>query len=287
MQTTGILLLTFRELWARKVTLGLFLVSTLAWLMLMFALNLDVVEGTLAGIRIFGQETTPTEATRDPATGEVIRSTVTLEGFVIGIQTFVGGAAYLLGTLLGLFATAPLITGLLERGRIDLLLSKPLGRTRIFTGHLLGVWLTAAVLAAYLIGAVWLVMSLKSGVWNVSFLRAVPIIVVMFGVMYGVVVFLGVMTQSTALSLITAYGLIFVSAIFTARDTLVTQINPPWRQVFEASYHVLPNFIEVTGIVAKLAGSEPVASWYPLWSSMLFGAVLYLGAALWFHHRDF
>lgn len=287
MQTTGILLLTFRELWARKITLGLFLVSTLAWLMLMFALNLDVVEGTLAGIRIFGQEATPTEATRDPETGEVIRSTITLEGFVIGVQTFVGGAAYILGTLLGLFATAPLITGLLERGRIDLLLSKPTSRTRLLTGHLLGVWLTATVLAAYLIGAVWLVMSLKSGVWNVSFLRAIPIIVAMFAVMYGVIVFLGVTTQSAALSLITAYGLIFVSAIFTGRDELLPQINPPWREVFEAAYHVFPNFIEVTGIVAKLAGSEPVTSWYPLWSSMLFGAVLYLGAAVWFNRRDF
>ncbi|PSQ83337.1 MAG: hypothetical protein BRD30_13080, partial [Bacteroidetes bacterium QH_2_63_10] len=55
----GLVLITFRELWARKIVLGLFIISSLVLLAVTFALNLDVVEGSLAGIRLFGQEATP------------------------------------------------------------------------------------------------------------------------------------------------------------------------------------------------------------------------------------
>lgn len=282
---TGMMYLTFQELRAKKITLGLFFVCTLAWLVLSFALNLDVVEGTIAGIRIFGLDASPTH--RDPDTGELVRQAVSLDSFVLGVQQFVGGAAYLLGTLLGLFATAPLIAGLLERGRIDLLLSKPAGRSRLLAGHVLGVWTAALVVAAYLIGAVWLVMSLKTGVWNPAFLWSAGIIAAMFAVMYGVVLLIGVTTQSTALALIVSYGLIFISAIFAAHEQLVPQLTPPWRQVFLGLYHTLPNFIEVTAVMAKLAGREAVASWYPFGSSLLFGLFAYATAFLWFERRDF
>ena len=53
---TGLILLTIRELRAKLIIVGLFGVATFVWLMLTFALNLDIVDGTLAGVRIFGQE---------------------------------------------------------------------------------------------------------------------------------------------------------------------------------------------------------------------------------------
>jgi len=287
MQTYAVVLLTFRELWAKKITLGLFLVCTLAWIVLSMALNLDVVEGSLAGIRIFGQTADPTEVVRDPKTGEMVRQAVTLQGFVLGMNRLVGGAAYILGTLLGLFATAPLAVSMMESGRIDLLISKPLSRSRILAGYVLGVWLTALALSVYLIFATWLVMSMKTGIWDPTFLLAIPIIVAMFAVMYAVVIFLSVTTQSSALALVVAYGLIFVSFVFLWKEQLLPQIDPPWRGVFIGLYNILPNFLEVVPIVAKLTGSAPVASWYPLWSSLAFGSVLYSGSFFWFNHRDF
>ena len=52
----GLFLLTLRELRARKVVVGLFVVATLVWVALALALQLDVVDGSLAGARIMGQE---------------------------------------------------------------------------------------------------------------------------------------------------------------------------------------------------------------------------------------
>ena len=50
---------------------------------------------------------------RDPETGEWIRQAMSLDRFVVAMQDFVFGTSYMLGTLLGLFATAPLTAGLL------------------------------------------------------------------------------------------------------------------------------------------------------------------------------
>ena len=279
----GVILLTLRELTAKKVTLGLFIVSTLVWVMLAFALNLEIVDGSLAGLRIFGGETNiETNGQNTNPSGLPL-----LNDLVIGIQTFVAGASYWMGILLVLFATAPLIGSLLERGRVDLLLSKPMSRVQLLGSHLLGVLTVVFTLAVYLMGMIWLVMSLKTGIWNFQFLTAILMVVVMFTIMYSVVLLIGVTTRSTALSLIVTYGLIFCSLIFLGKEQLVPQINMPWRQVFLAFYHVLPNFAEVTQPVVQLAGGETVESWYALISSAIFGIVVYAVAAVRFARRDF
>lgn len=287
MQLSGILLLTFRELWARKITIGLFLVSTFVWVMLAFALNLDIVDGTLAGIRIFGNNPGPTQTVPNPDTGEVVREALTLERIVIVVESVVAAAAYWMALLLGLFATASLLPGLLQRGQIDLLLSKPLSRTRLLAGHVLGVLLVVALLALYLLGAVWLVMSIKAGIWRFQFLLSLLVVVAMFGIMYSVMALVAVSTRSTALALIVSYGLIFASIILQLKDQISPQINPPWRQVFIGLYHVLPNVAEVSGTVAQLSGIDPVTSWYPLASSLVFGIIILGCTTLWFNRRDF
>ncbi|MDA0379087.1 MAG: ABC transporter permease subunit [Bacteroidetes bacterium] len=284
---SGSLLLTFRELWAMRLTQAMFAVATLAWLLLSFALNMDVVEGSLAAIRIFGFDTSPTEAVRDAATGEWVQQAVSLDNFMIGINTFVVGAAYFLGTMLGLFATMPLVGGFLEQGRIDLVLSKPLSRPRLLLGHLIGVWITVLVLAAYLIGGVWLSMALKTGMWIPRVLWAIPIITVMFAVMYSVILFFGVSTRSSGLGLVIAYGLVFISVILASHQAMLPVLSPAAAFVFQGFYHALPNFAEVVQILAQLVAEEPVTSWYPLTSSLLFGGVLHALAFLWFVKRDF
>jgi len=273
--TLGLIYLTFRELWAKKVVLGLFIVSSLILIMVAFALNLDVVDGSLAGLRLFGQ------------TPDGNMEGLSLERLVFGVESAVAGASYWVGILLALFATAPLVVSLLERGHIDLLLSKPLSRSTLFLGHVTGVLIAVAVLALYLLGGVWLIMSIKTGIWNSSFLLSIGLVVLMFGVMYSTVALMGVWTESTALALIVSYGLIFASIVLAASDAILEELDMVGSTAFLALYHIMPNFAEVTGIIANLSQAEPVESWYPLWSSMIFGAVAYALAAWWFSRRDF
>lgn len=277
---SGLLLLTFRELWAKKVVLGLFVISSLVLLVVTFALNLNVVEGSLEGLRLFGQEAQPENLDEEAPQ-------MTLTNVVVAVEAVVAGAAYWIGILLALFASAPLFSDQQTAGRIELLLSKPVSRLQVLAGHVLGVWAAISVLVVYLMGGVWLIMSLKSGVWNPRFLLSILIVIGMFAVMYAAVMIMSVWTQSTALALIVSYGLIFVSLVLAGADSIAPLLGDVGRPVFWGLYHVLPNFTEVTEIVTQLANDSAISSWYPLYSSLLFGAVAYALATYWFVRRDF
>lgn len=291
----GLVLLTLRELRAKKVVLGLFVVATLVWVLFAFALQLDVVDGSLAGARLFGQEAEVEDgAFVDPETGEVIEDSdipfgadTLIEGLVFAAEAFVAGAAYWVGILLALFATGGLVASLLERGQVDLLLSKPLSRTRILGGRLLGVGLMMLALLVYLLGAAWLVMSLKSGVWNPRFLLAIGVVFAMFAVVYAVVTFVSVWTESAALGFIATLAVLFTSLVL-AIPNLALQVKAPWRQLIVGLHAVVPQFPGVgVSVVPQLATGSPVASWVPLGTALAFGLALYAGAFLLFRRKDF
>lgn len=289
---TGLLLLTLRELRAKKVVLGLFIVATLVWVLFAFALQLDVVDGSLAGARLFGQDAEFGEAI-DPETGEPVAPEVPfgaetlVEGLVFAAEAFVAGAAYWVGILLALFATGGLVASLLERGQVDLLLSKPLSRGQILGGRLLGVGAMMLALLVYLLGAVWLVMSLKTGVWNPRFLLAIGVVFAMFAVVYGVVTFVSVWTESAALGFIVTLAVLFTSLVLAIPE-LEMQVRAPWRQLIEGLRAVVPRFPTVgVRIVPQLATGGAVTSWVPLMTSILFGLALYAGAFALFRRKDF
>ena len=206
---------------------------------------------------------------------------------MLAINDFVFSLAYLFGTLIGLFATVPLVNGFLEQGRIDLLLSKPISRTKLLWGHLAGVWLVVFLLSTYLVGAVWLVISIKSGLWQARLLLAIPIITLMFAVIFSVVSTVSIATRSAGLALVLAYGCIFVSAILAARDQIVPQLSDIWANVFIGLYHIMPNYFEVMTSTMQLGSNDTVTSLYPLISSILFGVVIYAVGFILFNRRDF
>ncbi|MEM8556872.1 MAG: ABC transporter permease subunit [Bacteroidota bacterium] len=277
----GLLLLTLRELRAKWIVVGLFAVATVLWVLLASLLNLDVVDGTLAGFRIAGGE-----VSMEGGPSELAGFTA-LEQIVVVVETGVAGGAYWLGILLALFATGALVTSLMERGQIDLTLSKPLSRTQVLGGRVLGVWGAMLVLFTYLFVMVWLVMALKSGIWNPRFLLAIGLVFGMFVTMYGVTTLVSVLSGSTALALIVTYGVLFASLPLGAHSQLAPVLSPGFREAYLAAYHLLPKFPEVTGIVGRFTLRQDIPTWYPFLSSLGFGAVCYALAFWRFGKKDF
>lgn len=293
----GILLLTIRELRSRFVIVGLAVVATVLWIVLALAVNLEVVDGELEALRLFGQiqETEQEVTIIDPETGQPEVHEIRplgddpLVGLVVGVQQVVAALAFWVVLFLGLFATGSLVTSLQEKGQIDLVLSKPISRASVLGGRLLGVGAVVGVLVVYLLGAVWLVMSLKSGIWNGGFMLAAFGILAMFAVMYSMVTLTSVFSDSSALAQLTTLGVVIVSLIVASggNPEVVGMIDAPWRTVYAGLYHILPKFAATYGLTARMIGEEPVDDWYPLLSSLLFGLVLYAAAFWRFQRRDF
>ena len=93
---------TFREAFARKIFWGFFGCSTAVILFFIFLMKIDVVEGALATVSLFGKEMRSQEV-RD---------------IVLGVQGALAAFLYGFGLFLAVFASAGLIPTVFEPGRI-------------------------------------------------------------------------------------------------------------------------------------------------------------------------
>src|SRR5580692_2232816 len=103
---------TFREAFARRIFWGFFGCCTALLLFLLFIMRIDVVQGAIATVTIFGRNTQSTD----------------VEGLVNQTQSVIAMVLYFAGMALSVFASAGLVAAVFEPGRIELLLSKPVSR---------------------------------------------------------------------------------------------------------------------------------------------------------------
>lgn len=269
----GILLLTFRELWNRRVILALFVTCTLLWLGLAYLLpDPDSVQMPPGMQEEMGAQQMPRDLR--------VRFVVEPHAAVISGLTYWGSL------LLGLFATVPLFSGFIAPGRIELLGSKPVSRTGLFGGQVAGVLLVVLLLTTYTIGAAWLVIGIKAGHWAPGFLLTIPVVVGTFAALYLIVTLVQLYVDSTALALLTAFGLVFLSIPLRFRDALLESLEGLRRTAFQAAYYVLPHVSENGALVRDLATGSRV-EWLPFWLTLVVAVACFALAAYRFGRRDF
>ncbi len=100
-------------------------------------------------------------------------------------------------TILALISTASIFPDFVSGGSIDLYLSKPIGRLRLFfTKYATGL-LFVALQVAIFATASYLVIGIRGGVWENGIFLAIPLVVCFFSYLYAVSVLFGVITRST------------------------------------------------------------------------------------------
>lgn len=263
---------TFRESLARKIFWGFAGCSTALMLFLLFVLQIDLVEGSLAAVQLFGHTgTADVEELVDDAFG--------------GIAAFLFTA----GLFLAIFAAAGLIPTIFEPGRIELLLSKPVSRTRLLLGKYVGALAVVGLHIAYLVVGVWAILGWKTAVWRWEFLWAGALALVAFGVMLSVVTLVAVWSQSMVLSTMVAYVTLLISALTSQHDQFARLLDHEWQRELIASVHAaLPKVFEMGDLARRLVvGREIEGLASPLGTSVAFAAVL-LAAGVWlFERKDF
>src|SRR5216683_3209269 len=158
----------FREAAARWTLLAYFALSTLFILIFAAAVNLDVVNGALAGAKLFGQSV------------DMGGRSIDIDRLVLGFESGFSGFLYIVGTFLAIFATAHLVPRLQEKGTIDLYLSRPVGRVPLLLSRYAGGLMLAAANVFYLLGAMWLIVIWKTHLVHPRFFLAGGII--LFGI---------------------------------------------------------------------------------------------------------
>ena len=269
----ALILDTFQEARARWLFWGLFGLSTLLIAIFLFVLRIDVVQGAVSLMGIQG--------TAHPI--------YDIRRFVNVSYAWVSIALYIWGTFLAIFASAGLIPSVLEAGRISLLLSKPLTRTMLLTGRYLGNILIVVINHVYLICSIWLVIGIKTNIWQTRFLLAIPISIFIFAVLLCVVVLIGVVFESAALSIMAPAALMLISTILAQRQIVVRLLDSEWsRNLWLAFYWIVPKFFDLGSAMKQIIQYDRDANWItPVWTSAIFGLVVLSSAMYVFHRRDF
>ncbi len=224
----------FREASARWTLLAYFALSSLFILIFALAVNLDIVDGALAGAKLFGKAV------------DIGGDKISMDRLVLGFETGFSGFLYMLGTFLALFATAHLVPRLQEKGTVDLYLSRPVGRTKLLLSRYSGGLLLAAANLLYLMGSIWAIVFWKTGVAHPRFLLGG--VVILFGIasLLALAFLIGVATSSTAVSLMGTYAVFFFGLLLSAHDRISAAVSSERSaELVRALYWIFPKTAEL------------------------------------------
>ena len=263
---------TVREAMARKVFIFFFAISALV----------------LIGMAlVFGSANTTTIIQSFNSSGSDMMMSNVVKSLELLIVTPLAG----LGLLLAIFSSSSFIPVMLEKGNIDLLLSKPVSRIQLLLGKYFGGILVVLFNIAFLILGVWLIISLKFSSWDASFLWTILTITFTFAVLYALIVLFGILTRSSIFGMMIAYFiyLILSPLLSGAINNMDLFIKSKFlKGIITGLYYILPKTSELMGsITFGLADGRGFVDFQPIWTSFLFlVAMLGLSISL-FMKKDF
>ncbi len=205
-QTAALFLDAYRELSARK----------LFWLVLILS-GLVVAVFAAVGLNERGvQILLPGWTVPSPVINTNLIAPQLFYKFVfasIGVPYWLGWIA----CILALVSTASIFPEFVAGGSIELLLSKPIGRLRLFlTKFLTGLLFVALQVGVFTL-ACFLVIGLRGSSWVPQLFWSIPLVCAMFSYLFCVCALLGLITRSTIASLMLT--LLFWFAIFGVHAT--------------------------------------------------------------------
>lgn len=191
--------------------------------------------------------------------------------------------------LFGTFATAGIVPDILEKGTVDLYLSKPLARWELLLGKYLGGVCVVLVNILYFLGGMSLIFGFRLGIWDFHFIIASLMLAFVFACLYAGVSFLGVVFKNTAIPIIGAFlYLLIVGPLLHQREQGLFMIsqNGIYRGIIDGLYYLLPQLSGMMDGASSLFLRQHV-DWKPFVQSLMSSGLFLGGGALVLNRRDF
>lgn len=188
----------------------------------------------------------------------------TRRAFVGALVTQLIAGQYLckVGIVLALVATASTYPSLTRSGVVEVLMSKPMSRYKVFLGKYLGALVFVFLQAVIFVVLTFVVIGTRWHFWLFGYLWLIPLVVVLFSYVFSLSALFGVLTGSTVTTLMltmlvwigffwvpqTAYG------VFKLHGE---QIDPTgrWQRLFGSVVWVVPKTQDIPVIAGKLVGA--------------------------------
>ena len=188
-QTGAMVLDSYRELSARKLFWLSVIISGIA--VIVFAL----IGINDKGLTLFGYNVGIPYVTTAFMTPAFFYKTVF---FSLGFSIWLTWVA----TILALVSTAGIIPEFVASGSIDMSLSKPIGRLRLFFTKYCCALLFVGLQVTVFSVASFLVIGFRGGTWELGLFWAVPLVLLMFSFLYSICTLVGLLTRSAIAALL-------------------------------------------------------------------------------------
>lgn len=262
----------FKEALAKKVLLTIFGFFSLIIVLFVFGVTNSTVEG-LQMMLESGSE------------GSYKDAIILFESYIVsGIPMFMIIISILI-------ITSSFVPDMVKKGHIDLLLSKPISRIKIILGHFISATILAFVSFVFLLGIVWLIISLKTGYWHFDFLYSILWFTVIFAVLYSAILLIGLLTRSTIITIIINLFmffpityLLYLGNRYFESDQKNIVFGAATEIIIKFFYQILPKAWNIQDICESFVTRTPVANYQPLISSLIFMGVM-LSISLWYFNR--
>jgi ABC-type transport system involved in multi-copper enzyme maturation permease subunit len=270
-----------REAAARWTLVAYFFLSTIFILIFASAINLDIVDGALAGAKLFGKQVE-------------VSGSLSIEKLVMGFESGFSGVLYVLCTFLAIFATAHLVPRMQEKGTIDLYLSRPVSRVKLILSRYVAGLILAGSNVLYLIGSIWMIVAWKTHVFHPRFFLGGVVILFLIATLLAFAFLIGVITSSTAVSIMATYGVFFFGVMLAGHARIEAALSKEWQAAaINTLYWIMPKTAELaTAVVAYVAGGQIHSEVLqitpaPFVSTGIFGVVCLALASWLFQRKEF
>jgi hypothetical protein len=166
------------------------------------------------------------------------------------------------GLLLALVWTAGFLPTFLDASAVAVLLAKPLSRWLIVTGKFLGVFVFVAFQSTVFVIGTWLALGCRTGVWDLTYLLCIPVLLIHFAVFFSFSAMLATATRSTT-------ACVFGSVVFWMLcwamnfgrhiSVLITELQgttPVFGHTLELGYWILPKPLDFHIVLLDLLQAD-------------------------------
>jgi len=263
----------FKEALAKKIILAVLILFSLIIFLILYFINLDSVEGVKTLLSMSGQE-------------KFADALLDFELYIIS-----GVPRFMLLTLF-IILVSSFIPSMLREGNLDLLLSKPISRTKIIIGHFIAGILFVFVTLLIIIGIIWFIISSKTGIWHTQFLFSIFWLTLVFAIIYSTVILFSTLTKSTIFTILiniflyfpVTWGLYMLNIVLKNKSHVFGAAVEFFVKFF---YYVFPKPWDVQDIGEALIKGLQVDSYMPLITSVLFIIIILSLTILYFRKKDY
>jgi ABC-2 type transport system permease protein len=262
----------FREAFAKRILVTIFGFFSVLIILFVFAITNSTVEGLQLMLE-------------SGSAGGLKEAVLTFESYIVsGVPMFMLVASMLI-------ITSSFVPDMLKKGHIDLLLSKPISRTKIVLGHFIAATLLVFFSFLFLLGSIWILISAKTGYWNISFLYSILWFTLIFAVLYSSVMLIGFLSRSNILTLLinlllffpTTF-LLYLANTYFQSDQKGIVFGPVAESLLKFFYQLLPKAWDLQDISVLFVTQKPVLDNMPVITSLLFMCVM-LSLSIWYFNK--